>query len=284
MPVVSVPHLTVYDLTPPDRAVVNCNTVDERNEKFQKKLGMVTKPSADDVLQNMKCISTSCLANFQLFYKYNPIYIHPVDSQKDDIVQVISANLKFIRENESLKLSELEMVAYIPVDAAGSHDVITRPVLVNSLQAVYSMEESEQCLQPYISICMTGLALEIGVTNVVKIKQLRYLLKVIHNEIRPKQLKANHLLTVRTAVCRLLQLCASNCAGKGVLNELYLPCHQGTLVQSTKIVFMDSNRYKHAKLDFSKTDYKMFHLPPDSIKFTRFTCTAIYKCNDEKSS
>ena len=59
-------------------------------------------------------------------------------------------------------------------------------------------------------------------------------------------------------------MCASKHADKGVLDELYLPCHQGTLVQSTKIVVMDSNRYKHAKLDFSKTDYKMFHLPPDS--------------------
>ena len=265
MPVVSVPRLTIYDLTPPDQAVVDYNTVDERNEKFQKKLGMVTKPSVDDVLKNLKCISNSGLANFQLFYKYNPIYIHPVDSQKDDIVQVISANLKFIRENESFKLSELEMVACIPVDAAGSHDVITRPVLVNSLQAVYSMEESERCLQPYISMCMSGLAQEIGVTNVVKIKQLQYLLKVIHNETQPKQLKPNHLLTVRTAVCRLLQLCAtSKHADKGVLKELYLPCHQGTLVQSTKIVVMDSNRYKRAKFDFSQTDFKMFHLPPDS--------------------
>ena len=111
MPVVNVPSVSAIDLT---LAQKYCDA-DEWNENLQNILGMITKPKVEAVHRNVINISNTGLANFNLFTKYNPNYLH--DSSKDDIVRVISANLCFLSDHASQILTELHMVTCIPVDA-----------------------------------------------------------------------------------------------------------------------------------------------------------------------
>ena len=274
-PVVNVPHLTKYQLTAV-KGDISYHNADEWNEDLHKRLGIITHPSVEDVYRNIIHISNTGLAKFNLFNKYDhPTCQHlhvPHLTFKDNIVvEVISDNLNYLQENDSTKLKELETVCCIPVNAEhGVSSGVTKPVLVNSLQVVHSMDEHECCLRPYISVLpqsmmrLTQVLSEMGVTTAVKIKHLQYLLQVIHDQIGSSQLHTNHHLTVRTAVTTLLQLCSKRLEDLNILTQLYLPCLEGTLMLSTQLVALDSPRYSNVDLDLSNTNYRVFYLPPDT--------------------
>ena len=132
------------------------------------------------------------------------------------------------------------------------------------------ISDSGQCFQPYISVLpssmnsLTKLLAEVGVTAIIEIKHLQYMLQVIHDRTSGNPLHANRKLAVRSAVLKLLHLCSSSGSDElnSILTKLYLPCQQGTLMLSTKIIVKDSKRYQLDQLDFSKTDYSIFRLPP----------------------
>ena len=127
MPVVNVPYYNTVQLT--------LDTATSRKyHEFLAMLGLITEPCAEDVYKNIINISTTGLANFQLFVKHKPEYSQqqPSGSQRDGIVQVMSENLSALKDDTEM-LKKLEMVACIPVDAE-SEDTVSKPVLVNSLQ------------------------------------------------------------------------------------------------------------------------------------------------------
>ena len=269
VPVVSVPYISQYDLLELEDITSKIIDADEWNSSLQQCLGMITNPSADCVYKNILCVSGTGLGSFQLFTKYNPEYTQ--QPFLNNIVSIISDNLQFLYENDSAKLKELEMVTCILVDAQSeSSTKLTQPVLVNSCQVVFSIEETEQCLEPYINtlprpmIGLTQILAEIGVTPSIKIKHLQHLLQVIHSQVGSNQIHINHHLTVRTAVSLLLQICSNNCEDLNSMTNLYLPCLEGSLILSTKVVVIDSSRYKINHLNLSGTGYSIFCLPPVS--------------------
>ena len=266
MPVVNVPQLSSSDLPV-------CRDIRTFNKNLQESLGMVTEANAEDVYRNIINISNSGLASFQLFTKYNQHYTCESDSQRDDIVQVVSANLSYLHERNGEKFKALERVSCIPVSADGSYSMTTIacPVLVNSLQVVMRpMKGSELCLRPYISALPTpmssiaNLLNDIGVTPWIRAKHLQHILEFLHNQQGKNPLLPYQLTKVRAAIMKLAEFCTKNRDEVSTLKELYLPCHQGTLVKSTNLLFNDSRRYKElGTLDFSDTGYQLFSLPPD---------------------
>ena len=232
----------------------------------EKHLGMITQPSGEDVYNNVLSISKAALADFKLFSTYD--LKDAWETGKTDIVSVMSANLMDLFETYVDKLKDLANVACIPVVAD-----VTKPehtyVLVNSLQVVWSMDASEKCLEPYINELPSGmhtasLALEkIGVTQLIGIKHLEYILQCIHHQIGGRKIHQNQLLKVRTAILKIMNICDHDFKQRDALTELYLSCNELTLVKSTHLLVDDSQRYGDA-LDFSSSSYKMFVLPPDT--------------------
>ena len=237
----------------------------EEQKKLKKDLGMITQPSGEYVYNNVLSISKAALADFKLFSTY---YLKDAwETGKTGIVSVMSDNFRALATYER-KLKDLEKVACIPVVAD-----VTKPehtyVLVNSLQVVWSMDASEKCFEPYINELPSGMysvspALEkIGVTQLIGIKHLEYILQCIHHQIGGRKIQQNQLLKVRTAILKIMKICDQDFKQRDALTELYLSCAELTLVKSTHLLVDDSQRYGDS-LDFSSSSYNMFALPPDT--------------------
>ena len=240
-------------------------------DNFEKELGIITLPSNEDVYNNVLSISKTALTDFKLFgtYHLKDVWKHG----KTDIVSVICANFRALEECEH-RLRDLVRVPCIPVIAD-----VTNPnntfVLVNSLQVVWSMDLSEKCLEPYINelppkMHSVSPTLEIiGVTQRIGAKHLEYTLKSIHCQIGCGKIRQNQLLKVRTAILKMMEICSHDYSQRDTLTELFLPCHEGTLVKSINLLVDDSQRYNGVfGLDYHSTSYKLFILPHDTSSDT----------------
>ena len=243
---------------------------------FISNLGMIISPSDEQIFNNILSMSKTALADFKLFQSYNPKFV--CDSDKADIVTVMCANLEALHQVCAEKLKDLVKVACIPVSADGTDDS-KKFVLVNSLQVVWSMDTLEKYLQPYINELPTSMHLpqilkEVGVTRKIEAKHLEYMLQTIHCQIGSGKIQTNQLLTVRIAVLKLRD---QDNEQREALTELYLPCHEQTLVKSTNLLVDDSQRYSNVfDLNF-QSSYKLFTLPPpDTASHIISTAKSVY--------
>ena len=262
MPVVSTPPLLMSGW----ESLVSRHALN----KFKQNLGMVIEPNSQDIYKNVVSISQSGLTDFHLFNTYKERYIIDSVSERTNLVDTMLSNIDGLCKCEgSSELKNLATVACIPVSADGS-TCTSKAVLVNSLQVVQSMHQSEECLKPYINELPTSMykvseALEIiGMTSRIQVKHLEYMLKTIHDQLGSNRIQINQMQKVRTAIITLVHLCAENPQQAKMLEELYLPCHRGTLVRSTDLLLDDSCRYSELfDLNFSSTPYSVFTLPSD---------------------
>ena len=233
-------------------------------------LRVVSEPSATDIFKNIENISRSPLANFELMSTYTVSRT----SDSTSVVEVIKNNIAFIHDHNSSLLKELSLVPFIPVSAE-PNDVleVSKPVLVNSMQVVMSVNLSESQKStgfcPYINALPVSLhhllpALsKAGVTYKVELKHIQYMLERLHQQCQvisnpnDEELVKNAMKTLSDLLKDVTQ------ETEEILEPLYLPSIDDELVLSTKLVYRDRKVYytHKSEWDFSESQFKLFHIP-----------------------
>ena len=245
-----------------------CLSVVENNVLNQ--LRIVSEPSVTDVFQNIKNISRSYLADFELMSTYKLPTVSRA-SDKVSIVEVIKDNITFIDDHNTSLLHELSSVPFIPVSAEPNDILeIKKPVLVNPMQVVMSFE-SEQSTRfcPYINALPMSLhhlyytLSKAGVTYGVELKHMQYMLVRLHQKCKVIN-NPNDKELVRNAVQALFDLLKDvTQETEKILEPLYLPSFDNELVLSTKLVYRDRKVYYNheSRWDFSESHFKLFSVP-----------------------
>ena len=242
-----------------------CTSVVENNVLNQLKI--VSKPSVTDVFKNIKNISRSHLADFELMSTYTVSRT----SDSASIVEVIKDNITFIDDHNTSLLQELSSVPFIPVSAEPNNNLeIEKPVLVNPMQVVMSLGSQESTrFCPYINALPMSLhhlyyALsKAGVTYGVELKHMQYMLLKLHQKCKVIN-NPNDKELVRTAMQALFDLLKDvTQETEKILEPLYLPSFDNELVLSTKLVYRDRKVYYNheSRWDFSESHFKLFSVP-----------------------
>ena len=233
-----------------------------------KQLGVTLRPDVRDVLQNLKNISQTGLANLDLFHKYNPAYTVKEDTDRVHIEVIIKQCLSYLFECKvKEELHDLSTVSCIPVLASPR-----QPVLVKPLQVVRYLPDDCSHLFPYLHKLPHFLLnfqnlQDIGISDSITVKSLQYLLKIMHDHLLGKKLDENNKTTVREAVIKMHSLLKDSYSHKSLIKDispLFYPNKESCLINSTNLVFVDSYRYESSadiKYNFSNMKYSFFHLP-----------------------
>ena len=243
-----------------------------------EKLGVTSKPLAEDIYQNIVNISETDVANFNLLKNYDLNYDK---ESSEDIFEIMAENFSELCEcdPENIYLSKLRTVSCIPVCVSND---INKPVLVNSYQVVSS--DSDSSLIPYISIlpnclykCLNSLT-KIGMCQVISLENIQYLLKFLFYDFSVHQatFSLHDRVIIRSCISKLVQL-LQNCDHQEVQkmftpDTFFLPSSEGgRLFPVSELVYIDCSRYqKHAKsIKFAKSGYNVFQIPrdcPDNLK------------------
>ena len=233
-----------------------------------KQLGVTLRPDVINVLQNLKNISQTGLAIFDLFHKYNPAYTVKEDTDRVHIELIIKQSLSYLFECKvKEELHDLSTVSCIPVLASPR-----QPVLVKPLQVVRYLSDDCSHLFPYLHKLPHFLLnfqnlQDIGISDSITVKSLQYLLKIMHDHLLGKKLDENNKTTVREAVIKMHSLLKNSYSHKSLIKDispLFYPNKEGCLIDSTNLIFVDSCRYETSadiKYDFSDMKYSFFHLP-----------------------
>ena len=72
-----------------------------RRKQFFKHLGIVKRPSVNDVHQNLINISNICLSNFQLFSIYKQDYVSTHGNDRADLVDIIVDVIEYLQEHKA---------------------------------------------------------------------------------------------------------------------------------------------------------------------------------------
>ena len=280
-PVVSLPY--------PDPLVFRSK--DEYNDTLRK-IGVTIRPSVEDVYQNLINVSETGLVDFSLFEKYRPDYVRKGDDNEQvSIKDVIKQSLNYLFANKANNyLRQLAAVPCIPVSAySASYGDIDTPVLVKPLQVVRHIPEIYQSLFPHVhklpsfmnALNDGNVDLElIGVSESITIKTMQHMLEFMYQQYSNSQLDPNNIGRVRTAICKIHELCNDSTAVHDIA-PLYYPNEAHRLVDTTELFFIDSDRYK--EISFLKSKYSLFQMPQQIHEIKRLTgFTMIKQLPNEK--
>ena len=248
---------------------------DEYNDTLGK-LGVTIKPSVEDVYQNLINVSKTGLADFSLF-ENRPDYVRKGDDNEQvSIKDVIKQSLNYLFENKANNyLRQLAAVPCIPVSAySASYGDIDKPVLVKPLQVVKHISEKYQSLFPYVhklpsfmnALNDGNVDLElIGVSESITIKTMQHMLEFMYQQYSNSQFDPNNIRRVKKAILKIHELCKDSTAVHDIA-PLYYPNEAHQLIETTKLYFIDSDRYKNLTFLKSKYTYSLFQLPKESKK------------------
>ena len=275
----------IYDSAPvvwTVKPVVSLPNMDFLSKKehhhFLEKLGVTISPKVNDVYENILNISKTGLANTKLFDTYDPKYIQdPNNQEKLTITDVIVMSLQYLyKKNSSDLLQNLHMIPCIPVHASSSatENYIKQPVLVKPIQVVRYLLPQDKQLFPYlhsVPTCLNTVNKELAIMGVhenIDIENIQYLLETVYLQFRGCALDPNNAFRVQNSVIKLYELLKDSSHKPEVIKPLFLPAIPATgnnpqyyLVDSTKLVFIDSNRYENQDLTFSSAPCSLFQLP-----------------------
>ena len=279
----------IYDSAPlvwTVKPVVSLPNMDFLSKKehhnFLEKLGVTISPKVNDVYENILNISKTGLANSKLFDTYDPKYIQdPNNQEKLTIIDVIVMSLKYLYEkNSSDLLQNLHMIPCIPVHASSSatENYITQPVLVKPIQVVRYLSQKDKQLFPYLHSVPTCLnvvneeLVDMGVNENISVENIQHLLETVYLQFTGCALDPNNAFQVQKAVIKLYELLKDSSHGhkSQKIKSLYLPAITATgndqyyMVDSTKLVFIDSDHYENQDLTFSNTPCSLFQLSSDT--------------------
>ena len=162
-------------------------------------------------------------------------------------------------------------VACIPVSAEDSSTStdMNLPVLVHSMQVVRQCDPGDRHLFPYIHELPSKLsrigdeALKaLGISQSIEPKHIQKMLEAMHKYIGSATLDVNSLCKVWYALSKLYSIYASDSCVP-TIDSLYLPTKDNKLCYSSSLVFIDSQRYRHAaNFHLSRAEYSLFVIPP----------------------
>jgi sacsin len=229
-----------------------------------KDLGVHARPNTYDVCQNIINISRTSLASFQLFSKYKEEYISTGTDDRVSITNVIVDNFYYLQQYDTKRLKELRNIPCIPVEAD-----INKFVLVFPLQVVQTIG-SDSNLRPYISELPNDLRKlftesfdMIGINHSVELDNVRFMLEVMNEE--SSNFDPNVVRFISAAMLKLFDLLKNSAKGtiENKLGPLYLPTFDESLKLSTKLIFLDTDRYLNGKQDFDllQSTFSIYHIP-----------------------
>ena len=250
-------------------------------ERFYEALGIITKPSPDDVVQNILNISQTRFSHFSLFDNYTPDCQmqketrHSTLTSRDHLLlEVLQSNFTLLMKSNCLESSLKQLMdrPCIPVCSQGNSSSIRKPVLVLPLQVIasdiYSAEEVGR-FRPFINplpSCLYSVVPNIlsvlGVGTSIQLTHIRVALETIYNCIR-QPLDLNTKNTVNCLLRKLYSLLRDSDLGSvtknaEALRPLYLPNSEQRLVESKFLLLNDRTHYKHSTFDLSETPYSLF--------------------------
>ena len=247
-------------------------------EKFYKALGIITKPSSEDVVHNILNISQTRFSHFSLFDKYTPDCLtraeaHSPASSDHLLLEVLQSNFTFLMKSNcpESSLKQLMDRPCIPVCSQGSSSSIRKPVLVLPLQVIASSFAEVGRFRPFINplpsclySVLSSILSVLGVGTSIQLSHIRVALQTAHKYVQ-QPLDPNTKSTVKcllTKLHSLLQSSDSSSADKNAeaLQPLYLPNTEQRLVESKFLLYKDRTYYKHSTFNLSETPYYLFSL------------------------
>ena len=245
-------------------------------DAFLEKLGVTIAPETKDVYKNIVKISKTDLANSKHFDKYDDRYTqNPDDEEKLTITKVLIMSLQYLLKREAFNLLQnLQMIPCIPVPACSfaTEHYIKQPVLVKPIQVVRYLSPEDRHLFPYlhsIPTCLDIINEELDVMRVcqnISIANIQHLLETMYLQFNGCVLDPNNVFRVQKVVLKLYEL-FKEIPKPQAIKPLYLPATRNSrysLVDSTSLVFIDSNCYKDQNLTFTDTPYHLFQLPSNT--------------------
>ena len=247
---------------------------------FYKALRIITKPSSEDVVQNILNISQTRFSRFSLFDKYTPDCqareeahsTHTSAASSDHLLlEVLQRDFTSLMESNcpESSLKQLMDRPCIPVCSEGGSSSIRKPVLVTPLQVIASSDEEVERFRPFINplpSCLYSVVPNIlsvlGVGTSIQLTHIRVALETIYNCIQ-QPLDSNTKITVNCLLRKLYSLLRDSDSGSvtknaEALRPLYLPNSEQRLVQSKFLLLNDRTHYKHSTFILSETPYSLF--------------------------
>ena len=228
----------------------------------------VSKVTAEGVVQNIQNISETKFSDFRNFETYSC-----GKPPKDGIslLDVLSENYAYLMAHQMhhSSLSPLKDIPCIPVCAEGNIDEVTRPVLVRPIQVIALSSDLICEYRPFLSrlpnkfySILPGLLAKIGVEQSVMLKHIQGALEAIHNYTDGQELDVNTQATVKNLICKLYELLHNQPKSVDSIQGkvLYLPNSKYILVDSTTLLYQDSEHFRKKTLDFKASQFSELHL------------------------
>ena len=111
-----------------------------------KHLGICTELTANDMIENVKCLAQTCFADHHLFTKYTAPHSRPGQKKIMDVMVKIFEHLQPLKD----KGAELKALPCIPVHALSDKEGSQYPVLVKPHCVVFRPLEETQKFFPFI--------------------------------------------------------------------------------------------------------------------------------------
>ena len=242
-----------------------------------KDLEICTELTANDVIENVKCLAQTCFADHQLFTKYTAPLSKPGQKKIMDVMVKIFEHLQQLKVGGS----DLKALPCIPVHALYAKEGSQYPVLVKPHCVVFRPLKETQIFFPFIHNAKDLLYrakqfLEtLGVKNSIELNHMQIVLQSAFEYSDSIELDLNTKRVVRSAVKEIMSLLEKNEKERGKMGEetitemlspLYLSGTDKRMHPVNSLVY--TSRYKH---NYKLEGTNLFLVwTPENISTTNF--------------
>jgi len=242
----------------------------ECKKSLKDKLGVVSVPSNEDLISNIKNVSATCYNDDQLFTNY-PSKLKPPSGDNNrvlNLVQILEKN--FIAFKQESNISELACCACIPVHTEfdlsdGSQVALVRPNCV-----LASLDQAKN-YHPYLNalpsefVRLLGLLQKVGITLEINLKHIRIILEKVFLRSDGHPITVNTQEIIQQAIILLNSRLAS--LGGIDLSPLYLPDTKNIMRLSTALIYKDSCEFRGLRLNLEDSSLYFLHFPYKKFNF-----------------
>ena len=250
---------------------------DEEMKCLISNLKIVVKASIDDVISNIRNISTKSLyANEALFGNY-PSNLTPPTGVSTKLMLVMLNNLIFLNDDSSnVPISTLAMLPCIPVHSDPLKKDNRQVVLIKSSRVLKygDIERYHPFLHkiPEELLRVSGLMEKLDIKNEVDLNHLQIVLEnafISSQGLRPDPNTKASVMEAIKDLKSLLQRNEQEHKSTAIPSPLYLPDTEGRLKVSTDFLYVDSyNYFGHMKLNLTNTPYSFFDIAEEVYGIT----------------
>ena len=243
---------------------------DKKTKSLLSNLKIVVKASIDDIIPNIRNISTkSPYANEALFGNY-PSDLTPPSGVLTNLMLVMLDNLIFLNDDLSnVPISALAKLSCIPVHSDLFEKDSKQVVLVKPSCVLRYNSDAER-YHPFLHkipeelLRVSNLMEKLEIKHQVGLHHLQIVLEKVFISSQGLRLDPNTKQSVIKAMEDLKNLLPRKGQGdksSGILSPLYLPDTEGRLKLSTDLLYGDTyNYFGHMKLTLTDTQYSHFDI------------------------